>query len=162
MRNRILLLAGAVLVFGAVNWQIIAKEHLRSNGQPVFLSLAPRDPRSLMQGDYMALNFAVARSIANSYDIHTMPGAVQVAVLKLDPLRVAEFVRLDNGTPLAPDEIRFKFRIRNDAVWLGTNAFFFHEGQEERYAPARFGEFRVNDAGDAMLVDVRGQYLKKM
>ncbi|HEY3836178.1 MAG TPA: GDYXXLXY domain-containing protein [Bryobacteraceae bacterium] len=162
MRTGALLLIGAALIFGAVNWQIVAKEHLRSTGQPVFLSLAPRDPRSILQGDYMALNFAVARSITNAIDIGTVPGTAQVAILKLDPKRVADFVRLDNGEPLGLDEVRFRFRIRKGAVWLGTNAFFFHEGQETRYAPARFGEFRVNEAGDAMLVDMRDQNLGKM
>ncbi|XOT97907.1 GDYXXLXY domain-containing protein, partial [Alcaligenes pakistanensis] len=30
-------------------------------GQTVLLELAPVDPRSLMQGDYMSLNFALSQ-----------------------------------------------------------------------------------------------------
>ena len=37
-------------------WQ---KEQLIAHGQPVFVELAPVDPRSLMQGDYMRLEFRV-------------------------------------------------------------------------------------------------------
>ena len=156
MRTRILLALGAVLVFGTVNWQVIGKERLRSNGQVVYLELAPVDPRSLMQGDYMALNFKLAR------EIKAEPGGPLVAILKLDQRRVGEFARFYTGGELSPDEVRFRFRIRNDSVWLGTNAFFFHEGEAERYRGARFGEFRVNEDGDAMLVDLRDKDLQKM
>jgi len=160
MNSKILLLVGAVLVFGAVNWEIVAKERLRSSGQTVFLDLAPRDPRSLMQGDYMALNFAVANEIGGWVrgDEH----APTVAVLKVDARRVGHTVRLDMGAPLNPGEVRFRFRLRNGSIWLGTNAFFFHEGEEERYRAARFGEFRVGEDGDAMLVDLRDKDLREM
>ncbi len=152
--TRILMVVGAVLVFGAVNWQIAGKERLRAGGQAVYLDLAPVDPRSLMQGDYMALNFRLAQSISGQKPLRD--GA---AVLKLDERGAGEFVRLDTGAPLGPGEVRFRFRIRNDAVWLGTNAFFFHEGEAERYRGARFGEFRVNEEGDAMLVGLRDKDL---
>jgi uncharacterized membrane-anchored protein len=154
MITRVLLLIGAVLVFGSVNWQIAGKERLRANGQIVFLELAPIDPRSLMQGDYMALNFAVARAIS--------PTAGGVAILELDPRRVGTYVRIDNGGPLNPNQQRLRFRMRNGAIWLGTNAFFFHEGDADRYNGARYGEFRVNGDGDAMLVGLRNKDLRKL
>jgi uncharacterized membrane-anchored protein len=162
MRTQILLLLGAVLVFGTVNWQIAGKERLRASGEPVLLPLAPRDPRSLMQGDYMALNFALARSISNAFDTEKARDGVHTAVLKLKTNRVADFVRLDDGSPLLDGEVRFHFHIRKGSVWLGTNAFFFHEGQENHYTAARFGEFRVNEAGDAMLVAVRDVNLNRL
>jgi len=145
--NRVLLILGAVLVFGFVNWQISAKERLRTSGELILLELAPVDPRSLMQGDYMALNFAVARQLPTEKD--------GVAVLSLDERRVAHFVRADHGQAPAPGEVRLKYRIRQGSPWIGTNGFFFHEGDAQRYASAKFGVFRVNAAGEAMLVDLR-------
>ena len=50
--------------------------------------------------------------------------------------------------------------MRIGSVWLGTNAFFFHEGDAERYRDARYGEFRVNEDGEAMLVDLRDKDLR--
>ena len=155
--TRILLALGAVLVFGTVNWQIAGKERLRTNGQVVYLEQAPVDPRSLMQGDYMALNFRLAREIREKG-----PSESGAAVLKLDERRIGKFLQLDTGAPLGPDEMRFRFRLRQGAVWLGTNAFFFHEGEADRYRGALFGEFRVNDQGDAILVDLRDKDLRKM
>jgi uncharacterized membrane-anchored protein len=46
-------------VLVVANLGIWQKEDLVANGQPVFVALAPVDPRSLLQGDYMRLNFRV-------------------------------------------------------------------------------------------------------
>ncbi|MGO3889890.1 MAG: GDYXXLXY domain-containing protein [Paenalcaligenes sp.] len=55
------ILAGLVLVLGLANYNIWNKERILSDGKAVVLALAPVDPRSLMQGDYMSLDFQVAR-----------------------------------------------------------------------------------------------------
>jgi uncharacterized membrane-anchored protein len=151
--RRILLMVGAVIVFGVVNWQIAAKERLRAGGQVVLLELRPIDPRSLMQGDYMALNFQLEREISSR--ISPGDSGERAAIVGLDERRVGRLVRLDDGAPPAPGQMRFRFRMRKGTVWLGTNAFFFHEGEGERYRNSRYGEFRVDDAGNAMLVNLR-------
>jgi uncharacterized membrane-anchored protein len=152
MISRILLVSGAVLVFGVVNWQIAANERNRVAGQPVLLALVPVDPRSLMQGDYMALNFDLSRQILGA--VSPEDRGPRVAVLALDDRRVGHFVRFDTGAPLNPGEVRFRVRLRGSTVWLGTNAFFFQEGDAARYAGARFGKFQVRDDGQALLVDL--------
>ena len=156
MNSRTLLIAGAVLVFGIVNWKIVAKERLRSSGQPMYLELVPVDPRSLMQGDYMALNFRLTRDIGSVVS-RDNPGE-HVAIVRLDDHHIGTFVRLDNGEPLAPGEMRFRFRVRTQDIWLGTNAFFFHEGDSNYYRNARYGEFRVDDDGNAMLVNLHDAF----
>jgi uncharacterized membrane-anchored protein len=43
---------------------------------------------------------------------------------------------------------------------LGTNAFFFQEGDAERFSSARYGEFRVDrSSGEAVLVGLRDDAL---
>jgi uncharacterized membrane-anchored protein len=160
MIRRILMLVGAVVVFAIVNWQIATKERLRTGGQTIYLELAPVDPRSLMQGDYMALNFTLANQIGEVVNLEA--SGPQVAILQLDAQRVGRFSRLDNGGPLKPDEVRFRFRVRDGLIWLGTNAFFIQEGDADRYSKAHFGEFHVSDNGEAMLVNLRGEELQKL
>ena len=58
------IVAGLVLVLGLANYNIWSKERILSEGKAVVLALAPVDPRSLMQGDYMSLDFQVARDAA--------------------------------------------------------------------------------------------------
>jgi uncharacterized membrane-anchored protein len=156
--TRIFLAMGAVLVFGIVNWQIAAKERLRSGGQVVYLDLSPVDPRSMMQGDYMALRFLIADAIEGNVSY----SPVRVAVLRLDQRRIGRFQRLDSSSPLGPGEVRLRFRIRHGAVWLGTNGFFFQEGDQGLYRTARYGEFRLNEDGDAMLVALRDADLRRL
>src|SRR5690606_10833586 len=51
------LLAGLLLILAVVNVGIWQRERILATGRTVVLALAPVDPRSLMQGDYMALRF---------------------------------------------------------------------------------------------------------
>src|SRR5690606_24345673 len=50
--------AGLAIVLLVVNTGIYQREQILQQGQTAVLALAPVDPRSLMQGDYMALRFA--------------------------------------------------------------------------------------------------------
>ena len=150
MRKALVLLAG-LAALALVDWTIAARERLVTEGRVVLLQLAPVDPRSLMQGDYMALRFRAAESVPRDGAAAT-DGRL---VLAVGPGNIATFRRLDDGSPLAPDEARLRFRIRDGTVKLATNAFFFEEGQGARYAVARYGEFRVAPDGDAILTGLR-------
>lgn len=152
---------GAALVLGALNFAIAAKERIKQHGEIVYLALAPVDPRSLIQGDYMALRFALARDIAQRDEtakIAEREGSTAFAEIVLDDKRVATLAEPGNGSPL-----KLRYRIRDGSVWLGTNAFFFEEGSAERFNGARFGEFRVDRvSGEAVLVGLRDAELKAL
>jgi uncharacterized membrane-anchored protein len=155
--SRALIVLAAVLVLGGVNYSIYGKEQIIANGEIIYLELAPVDPRSLMQGDYMALRFRLADSIQSARD-STMDDKQRFAELNVDNRRVASLVSGETNSPL-----RIAFRIRNGEVWLGTNAYFFEEGFADRYAMARYGEFRVDRAsGDAVLVGLRDEELRRL
>lgn len=143
--TRVITALGAILVLVAVNHSIRAKERIISTGELIYLALAPVDPRSLMQGDYMALRFQLADAINARGDPYPL------APIVLDERRIATLAEQGVATD------RFiRYRLRNDGVWLGTNAYFFAEGSAERFANARFGEFRLDRAsGDAVLVGLR-------
>ena len=145
------IIAGSVLlVLGAVNWSIVAKERIKAGGERIYLQLAPVDPRSLMQGDYMALRFTLANSM-NAQSSGRAPLAV-------DEQGVATL----NPSP-ATARLHIRYRVRNGQVWLGTNAYFFQEGTAERYTSARYGEFRLDrSSGEAVLVGLRDEHFKPL
>ena len=148
----VLLTTLAMLV--VVNSAIWQKERHIAQGEVVYLELAPVDPRSLMQGDYMALNFALANRLQSElYQRGETPSASMNGdvVVRVDSARVAYFQRIDDGTPLEADERRLQFRLRHGQVRFATNAFFFQEGHAERYEAAHYGEFRVNKEGELLL-----------
>lgn len=147
--QRLLIAGAALLVLLGVNASIVAKERIKTDGQTIYLALAPVDPRSLMQGDYMALRFELASHISTDQS-----GS---AALIVAPDGVATY-----NPDQSASGLRIRYRIRNQQVWLGTNAYFFEEGTAERYRGAKYGEFRVDrDTGEAVLVGLTGDDLKR-
>ncbi|MCE7517014.1 GDYXXLXY domain-containing protein [Vreelandella titanicae] len=166
-RNRWIIVLTTVVVLVTVNWAVWQKERHLSEGEIVYLELAPVDPRSLMQGDYMALNFALGNQIQSALyqserDEDSLKALNGYVVVCLDEQRIAHFQRLDEGTSLRDDEQRLRYRLRNGQVRFATDAFFFQEGHGERYEPARYGQFRVNTKGEPLLVALYNAELTKL
>lgn len=163
MWRKWLLWLGLALVLAAVNTTLYQREHLLAHGTVLRLALAPVDPRSLLQGDYMALRFAVAVDAAAVRAAQPAPADTATSgllVLALDGRGVGRFRRFHaEGTPLAADERLLRYRVRNGRLRLGTDAFFFEEGQAGAYAAARFGEFRLAADGTALLTTLLDEHL---
>lgn len=154
-------LAGATAatlgVAGAAIWQ---KQDLIAHGQPVFVALAPVDPRSLMQGDYMRLNFRVPDGTWKLAPPGVAAGRPHV-VAQRGARGVATLLRhADAGSALAPGEFLIELTPGNGGWMLVTDAWFFREGDGERWLHARFGEFRVAPDGRALLVGMADGDLK--
>jgi uncharacterized membrane-anchored protein len=69
---------------------------------------------------------------------------------------------MDSGGPLQPGELRLFYRVRANQVKFGTNAFFFQEGDAAKFSAARYGEARVDNAGQMLLVGLRDDKLQKL
>jgi uncharacterized membrane-anchored protein len=160
VRNAVVLL-WCVVVLVLVNRAIADKEQLLAEGRVVFLELAPVDPRSLMQGDYMALRFRIADGIEALRTAADVPANGTIVAL-LDAGSIATFERLDNGQPLGANEVRLQYRVREGQVKFATNGFFFEEGSANFYEGARYGEFRVDDEGALLLTGMRGPNLERL
>jgi len=171
MRSAVAFISCA-MVLALLNFSIVGKERQLESGKVVFLELTPVDPRSLMQGDYMALRFKIANDARPAMDrsessagrrfqgdLTTADGRIVAA---LDPASVATYRRLDDGTPLAPNEVLLRYRVRGGQVKFATNAFFFQEGTAKRYEGARYGEFRVAPDGELLLTGLRGKELQPL
>ncbi|TAK50612.1 MAG: hypothetical protein EPO27_04070 [Betaproteobacteria bacterium] len=159
MRKAIALLAG-VAVLGVANWTIYSRERLLTEGRLVLLELAPVDPRSLMQGDYMALRF---RATDDAFGRGRVADAGDGRIIvRLDARGVGRFVRRDAGEPLAADEAALRYRVREQRVKFATNAFFFQEGHAKYYERARYGEMRVAPSGELLLTGLRDDNLRRM
>jgi len=144
-----------VLVLAVPAYGVYTKERILASGATVLVKLAPRDPRSLLQGDFMALNYALANELRRTVKGESVDGA---AVVRLDANGVAELVRVaDGAAPLAPGEQLLRFRKRGRNVRLASDAYYFQEGQSKRYSKARYGELKVSASGDAVLVGLRDE-----
>ncbi|TFL11537.1 DUF4401 domain-containing protein [Pusillimonas caeni] len=182
------LIAGLLIVLAAANAGIYQREQILARGQRVVLELAPVDPRSLMQGDYMRLNFDVANKALSA--LGQAPDALRrdigrrgagLLVLRPDERGVHGLVAiraLSNGTsksayvasggsPVQPagsdyDDVFLEFRLRGSQVRVVTDAWFFPEGQAARFERARYGEFRVDQDGAGLLTGLLDERLRPL
>lgn len=155
----IIALLGLALVLGVMTRNIAKYENHLTTGDTVLLALAPVDPRGFMQGDYMTLSYALERDVfaALNRDPGSYPTNEQgYVIVALDNNKVAQFVRLAANQPkgLATNERVIHYRIRNGAMQLATNAFFFQEGHGEAFEAAEYGLFRINDKGEPLLTNL--------
>jgi uncharacterized membrane-anchored protein len=155
------LAASVAAVLVVANTGIRQKERLIAEGRPLLVELRPVDPRSLMQGDFMALAFALPDD-----PLEPAPGLFNARRPRVwaqaDERGVARLRRPDAGRPREAGEIEIELTPRGGGWTLVTDAWFFAEGEGARWAAARYGEFRVDGSGRALLVGLRGADLKPL
>ena len=145
------LIAGALLIFGLVNWDVRGKEQVIANGQPVLVKLVPVDPRSLMQGDYMALRFDLPPELNET--LKKTFGPVARVRASLDAKGEAKVLGLlADGEKVGAGEIILPLKQLKGQWVLVTDAYFFPEGTGDVFVRAKFGDFRVLPDGRALLV----------
>lgn len=157
-----LLTAAAVVTLGVINISIWQKERLLANGQPLFVALAPVDPRSLVQGDHMRLEFAMPVELHRRLDT-LGSGLRPKVVVRRDERGVGTILGIaEGGGALAADEILLELRPKGGRWIVVTDAWFFPEGEASRWQPAKYGELRVERDGRALLVGLRGEDLRPL
>ena len=132
-----------VLLFFA--FSVVQKETLIGKGTEVLLRLAPVDPRSMMQGDYMALNYQIFDKIG--YD--SKSGYIVVTVGRD---RIAEFVRLQSGKKVNDGELIIHYKRDLGRLTIGADNYFFQEGSAKKYEKAKYGLLKVDSDGNSILV----------
>ena len=140
----------AIALIG-VNHAIWTKEQQISDGRQVLLELAPVDPRSIMQGDYMRLRFAIANDIRQAMTATNTANMEGLVWVRLDEQGVGRFEGLIKPDAMSDDVLGMQFRVRNNRVQFATNAFFFQEGDAKKFDQARYGAFRVAADGGLLL-----------
>lgn len=120
---------------------IYQKEAALQSGVDVILELAPVDPRSLMQGDYMQLRYRLASKILSEAQDKGL------AYVTLDSRGVALDIDLVKGG----DKVALRYQ-KNYQVSFGVENYFFQEGQAEVFEKARYGKLKVAKDGTPILV----------
>ncbi|MGY3882736.1 GDYXXLXY domain-containing protein [Aeromonas veronii] len=155
-RQLALLLSGLAILAG-INATVWRYEHAMSSGEVVLLRLAPVDPRSLMQGDDMRLNYEIARELTSRDARATQNKGSDTLVIRLDAHQVATLVADGKPDRLASDERLLQVHQSERQWQIGPDAYFFEEGTGEQYETARYGEFRLQADGKTLLVGLRDE-----
>ncbi len=140
------------------NYSVYQKEAILAEGTLVLLELAPLDPRSLMQGDYMRLRY----KIAVEDNIKKIPKR-GYCVVRLLPQGVAEKIRLQaHKTPLKKGEYLIEYTADSWELNIGAPSFFFQEGKAEKYVKAKYGGIKIDRQGNSLLVGLYDEEYKEI
>lgn len=160
MKNKygLLIVLNLVMLLSYMAYSTWKKEQILDKGQLVLLELAPVDPRSLMQGDYMRLRYAL------SEDREYLPKR-GYCVVQLDEHNHGSFVRFqENKTPISANEQIIEYTASQPwSVNIGAESFFFQEGQGEKYEKAKYGGLKIDAHGNSILIglyDENGKEIK--
>ena len=172
-----------IIVLGVIVYAFQVKaerDRLILTGKEILLELAPVDPLSLLQGQYMIINFALEREEieikdqdVNSGRIHLSPNGFTTIVLRYNESGVANFNRFKDDQLLASNEILFKIKARRHwrdngsensyRIDVEQESFLFKENTEKKYEEkAKYGVFKVGPDGDFVLVDLADKDLNKL
>jgi len=139
---------GALGIIALFSSQITQLERVKKRGAVVLLDLRPADPRALMLGDFMALQYVEERS---RHLPDELPASGQF-IMTLDENNVGTYARLADEANLAPNEVRINYIRRKHGVTFGAPRYYFQNGTAKTYENAEYGIFRISPEGRAVLV----------
>ena len=152
-----------IALLGAVNYKVQQFEDVLATGKPVVLKIAPADPRSLMQGDYMVLNYAILSELQQSQfssesnesnettgiDELSPSGKKAYILVHLDKNHVATLCEAQSEIPTdfkhCTPNVYLPIRYRGWSPELPSQDYFFAEGKGEYYAQSEYAEYRFKD-----------------
>ena len=152
-----------IALLGAVNYKVQQFEDVLATGKPVVLKIAPADPRSLMQGDYMVLNYAILSELQQSQfssesnesnettgiDELSPSGKKAYILVHLDKNHVATLCEAQSEIPTdfkhCTPNVYLPIRYKGWSPELPSQDYFFAEGKGEYYAQSEYAEYRFKD-----------------
>jgi len=177
-----LIIANLALLLMFFTMQVIKKEKILKHSALVLLELAPKDPRSLMQGDYMVLRYTISDNLRPSISINITDSEKEGvnlidSIKKLDKLyaipeqgyfvvtidsnNVGVLQRLQTENyPLNNNEFVLKYKSFGKSI--GAEAYFFEEGKAHKYENARYGGIKIDGLGNCVLVGLFDDSFKKI
>ena len=170
MRMKLTLALGLV-VLAVLNFWIYTNERFIETGEEVYFELVPVDPRSLLQGDYMRLNYKIVNNLRAAIRIpatvdepplnaEEIPREGKI-VVRIDEKRVASYQRIwEPGESLGENERLLRYS--QEGRHVGSTSFFFEEGRGEAYEKARYGIFKLGKDGRTILRSLADENLVRI
>lgn len=187
--NKIIPLCLALLSIAVFLGLIFKNEWHLKHSQSIYVRLQPVDPRSILQGDYMRLNYQLYFAPQNSmlentdqqntnqqninqedhiFSGHYFDQIIQnkssiVTYVELDPQRRVIHTSFE---PLKNVQIqRLVLQNPNNRytmLYPASKSFLFAEGLAECYQQAEYAEFKVDEQGNAILNALKGNQLQDL
>ncbi|MGG1684632.1 GDYXXLXY domain-containing protein [Pseudalkalibacillus sp. NRS-1564] len=147
-----------ILMISFVTYNGVKNEVALQSGKEIRLALAPVDPRSMLQGDYVTLR----------YDISTLSGAVLPANKKIKVVLASTsdgsyeyggYYKIEGDwnksyEPSDDDIIVNGTTYSDHDVQYGIESFFIPEGAGSTFEGKTTASIKVSESGNAILIDL--------
>lgn len=134
--KKILVVLNFLLLMIAFGYSVI-KEEKNLKEKTFYIKTVPVDPRSLIQGDYMILNYDITES-ARAEARNLRKGYIRV---RINNLKVAEFIKVNKEyLPSVDNELSIQFHQNDSTMDIGVNSYLFQEGTGNRFQRAQYAE----------------------
>ncbi|MFN5223254.1 MAG: GDYXXLXY domain-containing protein [Bacteroidota bacterium] len=139
---------GLVATITLFNISISSKEAILEHGKLVLLEMAPVDPRSPFQGDYMSINYKGL----SGFNLDSIPKSGYCILKNTEsnvyvPLRFEEKINSLGGA-----ETPIRYTTDKWSIHIGASSYFFEEGKAAQYDSAKYAGLRVSPSGKSVLV----------
>ena len=162
-----------LIMIGRHEWHL-------THSDSIYVKLKPVDPRSILQGDYMALNYELylaEQPPAMELIEDHLPSDAEKAYF-YNQSSILSYVQLDAQRRVI--QTRFDPQLLNDypgasaklvlrnphntfeGLYPAARSFLFAEGLEPCYRNAQFAELKVRENGQPLLVNLVGENLKAL
>ena len=169
--KKILLIINIVILFVLTGFSANKEEGYKKSDSYFYLELTPVDPRSLLQGDYMTLNYDIIdkaqeiifNGIYDSKDENNkfLDMRKGYIVVSLDENKVAKFVKLSKEKTDEKDLLFIAFKSDGFNVNINANSYLFQEGTGDKYENARYSKV-VLVGNNLRLIDLRDKDFKEI
>ncbi len=151
-----------------------------AHSDSIYVKLKPVDPRSILQGDYMALNYELYftglppvleinadRLPSDAVKAYFYNKSSVLSYVQLDAQRKVIQTRFDPQLLNDYPDASAKLVLRNpnntfEGLYPAARSFLFAEGLEPCYRNAQFAELKVRENGQPLLVNLVGENLKAL
>lgn len=172
MKRYLPLILGA-LVLIVVNSNIVKQEQLIKTGESLFVKLRPVDPRSLLQGDYMALAYDLNIDSASKEQALEKQSHAQISLLSyllivtLDDNQRVIASTFAEPNALANNQRKLIVKKTGRESWQtdfypASDSFLFAEGLAKCYEQAEYAELKVSETGKPLLYRLTDDNLKPL
>ncbi len=151
---------GATLAFWLIIWGVMIgqQELILNKGKEVILKTIPLDPRDLLRGDYVILDYEVFESARSQRNFEYLSDGTIYLILRQKSDKRVNFSRVTDRFPDREDLV-LKATKKGDRIVSSIGKYFVPEGQgkeleKERNARNMEVVLRVNRRGEARIEDI--------
>lgn len=146
-KGTVLYVSNLILFLLFFGYSIYKKETIIRDGKLILIPLAPRDPRSLMQGDYMFLSYDWRTIRDQSVDFKRGCLVFKYPDETFTPIRLEKSLDFLNK-----DEYCIRYFGLFPNIKIGAESYFFQEGKAKDFQSARFVGLRLSPNGDKVII----------